>query len=82
MNFKVENTSIRLFDGVDYSEEKKKRDEQLRQLMLSEMTVSSTRRTKKAEVYVDEKEEPTNEATHHRRIIRLPAMYPFQVRVL
>ena len=80
MNFKIENTSIRLFDGVDYNEEKKKRDEQLRQLMLSEMSITSSRRAKKTVEYEDVKEE-TSAETHHKRIIRLPVMHPFQVLI-
>ena len=47
LNFKIDNTSIRLFDGVDYTEMKKKREQELKELMLNEMSVSISRRSKR-----------------------------------
>lgn len=81
LNFKMNHASIRMFDGVDYQVEKKKREEQLKGLMLSEIASTVPRRAKKAVMYTDGKEEGS-EVISHRRIIRLPAMFNHQVCVV
>ena len=79
LNFKIDNTSIRLFDGVDYTEMKKKREQELKELMLNEMSVSISRRSKRNIQSTDDPNETPNETPNHSRIIHLPAMYNFQV---
>ena len=77
LDFKVNSTSLRLFDGVDYNEEKKKREEELFDLMMCEMT-NVNRRVKKTEGN-ENKEETKEETKVVRRAIKLPSMSSFQV---
>ena len=53
LNFKVDHTSIRVFDGVDYQAKKKEKEQQLKQLMLQEMEVEQTRRKRKTMNYAE-----------------------------
>ena len=79
LNFKMDHSSIRVFDGVDYEEKKKEKDQELKQLMLNEITMEQSRRTRQGVSYTEvTKEEGSN---HHKTpIVRLPSMFPFQVR--
>ena len=43
LNFKMDHSSIRVFDGVDYEEKKKEKDQELKQLMLNEITMEQSR---------------------------------------
>ena len=51
LNFKLDSTSLRVFDGVDYTEEKKKREQQLKQLMYDE-AAQQTRRSRKVSSHI------------------------------
>ena len=76
----MNSTSLRLFDGVDYNEEKKKREEELFDLMMFEMT-NVNRRVRKTEG-TEAKEETKEETKVVRKAIKLPPMNPFQVLLI
>lgn len=76
LDFKLDHSSIRLFDGVDYSEVKKKRDQELKDLMLSEISTNTTRRVKRV-VHTEEKEGESTPTP--KRALNLPSIKPYQV---
>lgn len=77
LDFKLDHSSIRLFDGVDYSEVKKKRDQELKDLMLSEISTNSTRRVKRV-LHSEDKEEGDSTPTP-KKALNLPNIKPYQV---
>ena len=46
LNFKLDHASVRIFEGVDYTEKKKEREMELRNLMFTEVTSQHARRRK------------------------------------
>ena len=58
---------------------KKRREQELKELMLNEISVSVTRRSKRNTQTTDDTNETPSETPNHSRIIHLPPMYNFQV---
>ena len=49
LNFKLDHSSVRIFEGVDYKEKKKERELELRSLMFTEVSTQQSRRRKVCE---------------------------------
>ena len=80
LNFKIDHSSISVYEGVDYTEKRK----ELKQLILNEVTlVSSSRRTRRGVVYEDPNaaHEESAKSQKVRAIVKLPSMFPHQVGV-
>lgn len=50
LNFKLDHTSVLVFEGVDYTEKKKEREKELVHLVYEEATLQQSRRNRKVEL--------------------------------
>lgn len=80
LNFKIDHSSISVYEGVDYTEKRK----ELKQLILNEVTsASSSRRTRRGVIYDDPNaaHEESSKTQKVRAIVKLPSMFPHQVEL-
>ena len=78
LNFKIDHSSISVYEGVDYTEKRK----ELKQLIMNEVTsVPFSRRTRRGVLYEDPNpsHEESSKSQKVRAIVKLPSMFPHQV---